>query len=777
MKNTRKNYRNKIKSRTKKMKRGGNIFSNIFSTQKDTLDNDIKTLDKDITTKQNEIDDIENKIIVIRTKINNKRPLKQIDEDINRLEKELNNSITFNDYSFSNIMKINKVLVDLNKERNEFTELQGQFIDDKQDMINGKKNEIKNRENQIKQYEQQIKFLQKYKKENVDNKINKIKSDEAELKSSANELQTKREFQRNNITALIDEEENIFRKLKNFFPELNNYFVYSNGIEYKEKFDIFYDQSKKIKEYISKLRELQEKEKEIEKKLTENITSGKNTEEIQEEKEKIIEEKEKIIEEKERIFEDIKKIKNFNLRNDVINNIELINTLLDRIFKIYDEKKEIQIIMDGLTQQFNKNEEEIIEKTKINNEIIKQENELKNRILEVENEINETKNKKNGFVEDIKKIEDDKFYKKYTNKSNENKKKILDLNNKKTLLEQEIKSKKKDKLIKESQKNLIFYLQQKHKSSENLYEKSFTELVDLATNKNVEKLQQVIEESQIEQRISPITKDEVDEIIKYYNDNKINSTIKKIKKILADFLASKEKEKNPNITHNELINKYKSLLKLDYDELKYQAKNYDINLKKIIKDQIKPNINHIIPGEIEEITEQEIDLAINAKEKRTTYESIKNALTTDKGIVSGISSISKGIVSGIGTLFHDPNAKPKPKHVPKIEVFMGTETTDYKHPLDGTNVGDTYVYKSTNSPIIDSIKGVDNFMSRMQEDVLNSSEKDPLQIKKPEKLFKNKDTKKRLAVFHPLNDRSINAVIKKGGKAKRNTQKRTRKNK
>ena len=42
--------------------------------------------------------------------------------------------------------------------------------------------------------------------------------------------------------------------------------------------------------------------------------------------------------------------------------------------------------------------------------------------------------------------------------------------------------------------------------------------------------------------------------------------VKKIKKILADFLASKEKEKNPNITYNELVNKYKSLLKLDYDD-------------------------------------------------------------------------------------------------------------------------------------------------------------------------------------------------------------------
>jgi hypothetical protein len=767
MKNTRKNYRNKIKSRTKKMKGGANIFSNIFSTQKDTLDNDITTKQKEIYDIEKEINDIEKEIIVIRTKLNNKRSLTQIDKDINKTITELNNSINFKHYSFSNIIRINDILVDLTNEKNEFTELDGQRIDDKQDMINGKKNEIKNRENQIKQYEQQIKFLQKYKKENVDNKINIIKSDEAKLKSFGNELETNLEFQRKNITEIIDEEKNIIRKLKIFFPELNNYFESRNDNEYKKNFGIFDAQSKMIKKYILKLTELQEKEKTIEKKLTENITSGKNIKEIQEEKDKIIEEKEEIIEE----------IKKFQLRNDVLNNIELINTLLDRIFKIYDEKEKIINIIKGLTQQIDNNKKEIIEKNEIKNEIIKQENELKNRILEVENEINKTKNKKNYFVEDIKKIEDDKFYKKYTNKSNENKKKILDLNNKKTLLEQEIKSKKKDKLIKESQKNLIFYLQQKHKSSENLYEKSFTELVDLATNKDVENLQEVIKESQIEQGISPITKDEVDEIIKYYNDNKINSTIKKIKKILADFLASKEKEKNPNITHNEVINKYKSLLKLDYNELKYQAKNYDINLKKIIKDQIKPNINHIIPDEIEEITEQEIDLAINAKEKRTTYESIKNALTTDKGIVSGISSISKGIVSGIGTLFHDPNAKPKPKHVPKIEVFMGTETTDYKHPLDGTNVGDTYVYKSTNSPIIDSIKGVDNFMSRMQEDVLNSSEKDPLQIKKPEKLFKNKDTKKRLAVFHPLNDRSINAVIKKGGKAKRNTQKRTRKNK
>jgi hypothetical protein len=138
---------------------------------------------------------------------------------------------------------------------------------------------------------------------------------------------------------------------------------------------------------------------------------------------------------------------------------------------------------------------------------------------------------------------------------------------------------------------------------------------------------------------------------------------------------------------------------------------------------------------------------------------------------SGFSGLTSGITS-LGHFFvHDPNAVPKPKLLPKTEVYMGTETTDYKHPLDGTNVGQINVYKKNNSANVDSIKSVDNFISRVQEELLNSSEKDPLQVKTPEQLFKNKDTEKRLAVFHPLSDKTDTGEAKKGGKIKRKTRK------
>lgn len=150
----------------------------------------------------------------------------------------------------------------------------------------------------------------------------------------------------------------------------------------------------------------------------------------------------------------------------------------------------------------------------------------------------------------------------------------------------------------------------------------------------------------------------------------------------------------------------------------------------------------------------------------------KNAATGAFDMVkSGFSGITSGVAS-LGHFFvHDPNAVPKPKPLPKTEVYMGTETTDYKHPLDGTNVGQTNVYKKSNSTNVDAIKSVDNFISRMQEEILNSSEKDPLQVKTPEELLKNKDTEKRLAVFHPLNDKTNKDVAKKGGKVKRKTRK------
>jgi hypothetical protein len=145
-------------------------------------------------------------------------------------------------------------------------------------------------------------------------------------------------------------------------------------------------------------------------------------------------------------------------------------------------------------------------------------------------------------------------------------------------------------------------------------------------------------------------------------------------------------------------------------------------------------------------TESYKDKALNAA--TSAFDMLKSGFS---GLTSGITSLSHLFV-------HDPNAVPKPKPLGKTEVFIGTETTDYKHPLDGTNIGQTSVYKKTNSTNVDSVKSVDNFLSRMQQEILNSSEKDPVQIKSPEELFKNKDTEKRLGVFHALNDKS------KGGK-------------
>jgi hypothetical protein len=177
----------------------------------------------------------------------------------------------------------------------------------------------------------------------------------------------------------------------------------------------------------------------------------------------------------------------------------------------------------------------------------------------------------------------------------------------------------------------------------------------------------------------------------------------------------------------------------------------------------KPNADNITkdkPEPSDGATESYKDKALNAA--TSAFNMLKNGFS---GVTSGITSL--------GHLFvHDPNAVPKPKPLPKTEVYMGTETTDYKHPLDGTNVGQINVYKKNNSVNVDSIKSVDNFISRMQEEILNSSEKDLVQIKSPEELFKNKDTEKRLGVFHPLNDKTNDGIVKKGGKkSKRKTRK------
>jgi hypothetical protein len=536
-------------------------------------------------------------------------------------------------------------------------------------------------------------------------------------------------------------------------------------------------------------------------------------------KDKNIDEKTKITEDKAKLLNDIDELKNkIGSSKDYTDDKKKIEEKKQKIKtqeqKIEEKKQKIKTQEQDIESKKNEikaKEQEIetitntqknIQKNDtaeiINTETIKTNNDelgkLKTDLGTFDNELGKLKtdlgifDNELGVLKDELKKEENSFSQKFSEIIKDEtklKKSEQDLNyltSKEIKLNIEINNTDLDILIKKTKELLIFYLKStKPKNSKKFENMDFVDLVDLATNNNIDELKEIILETEeiilkTEEKIgivdgSKTKNEEILQIIKYYNDNKVNSTIKKIKKILADFLASKEKENNNNITYNELINKYKSLLQLDYDELKYQVKKYDIDLKKIITAHLESK-NYILPNEIEEIPDNEIDLAINAKEKRTTYESLKNALTTNKGIISGITSISKGLFSGISILFHDPNAAKASTTLPKTEVFMSTQTTDYKHPLDGTNVGQINVYKNSNSKSVDAIKSADNFLSRMQEEILNSSEKDPLKVKTAEQLFKNKDTEKRLAVFYSLNDKTNKDGSKKGGKAKRNTRKR-----
>ena len=398
-------------------------------------------------------------------------------------------------------------------------------------------------------------------------------------------------------------------------------------------------------------------------------------------------------------------------------------------------------------------------------------------------ELNDLTNKKNELVGKKNNLENDKDYIKQLKELNKKENELIAKNREKAVLDNNSESKDNDVLINETKKNLVLYLQENNtKSTENYAAKDFVDLVNLATEKDTKQekdLKEIIDDTRKKAGDAITSDNEYKKIQEYFEAQKITKIVTKIKKILADFLALKYKEKNPEIKQNDLVNKYKELLNKKYDELKNQAKNYG-ELKTIVFDQLelKPE-DHILPKEIDTITQEEYDSAINAKDNRTGYQTAKDVGTTVKeGFFSGINSIisngsaiSSSLASLAKTLIYDPNAVPKPKPLPKTEVVMGTETTDYKHPLDGTNVGQINVYKKNNSTNVDSIKSVDNFISRMQEELLNSSEKDPLQVKTPEQLFKNKDTEKRLAVFHPLSDKSKGAINTGGKKSKRKTRK------
>ena len=436
----------------------------------------------------------------------------------------------------------------------------------------------------------------------------------------------------------------------------------------------------------------------------------------------------------------------------------------DKKKEIDDKKKEI----DDIKGKIDAKKGEIKNETNENST-----NDLKSQLSGLVVAKNELVNDLNGLVVEKNDLENDEEYKKNLDKLNKKENELIAKNRNKAVLDNNAESKDNDVLINKTKKNLVLYLQENNpKSTEKFESKDFVDLVNLATEKGTN-LEQIINETRTKAGDKDITSDEYKKINEYIAAHKITKIVTKIKKILAEFLALKHKEKNPEIKHNDVVNKYKEFLNKKYDELKNQAKNYG-ELKTIVFDQLKlkPE-DHILPEEIEVIDEAEYESAINAKDNRTGYQTAKDVGTTVKdGFFSGINSIitngsaiSSSLASLAKNLIYDPNAASKPKPLPKTEVYMATETTDYKHPLDGTNVGQINVYKKNNSVNVDSIKSVDNFISRVQEELLNSSEKDPLLVKTPEQLFKNKDTEKRLAVFHPLSDKS------NGGKIKRKTRK------
>ena len=420
-------------------------------------------------------------------------------------------------------------------------------------------------------------------------------------------------------------------------------------------------------------------------------------------------------------------------------------------------------------------------------------NDLKSQLSGLVAEKNKLVTDLNDLIVEKDKLENDKDYKNKLEELNKKENKLIAKNRNKAVLDNNSESKKNDVLINKTKKNLVLYLQEKNpKSSENYAAKDFVDLVNLATENGSEKKEDLIttinamKKKIAEPEISE-TDDEYKKINEYFEAQKITKIVMKIKKILADFLALKHKEKNPGIKQNDLVNKYKELLNKKYDELKNQAKNYG-ELKTIVFDQLKLNPeDHILPKEIDTIDDAEYESAINAKDNRTSYQKAKDIGSTVKdGFFSGINSIitngsaiSGSLASLAKTLIYDPNAVPKPKPLPKTEIYMGTETTDYKHPLDGTNIGQINVFKKNNSVNVDSIKSVDNFISRVQEELLNSSEKNPSLVKTAEQLFKNKDTEKRVAVFHPLNDKAETgdtsdadtSDAKKGGNSRRKTRK------
>jgi len=138
-------------------------------------------------------------------------------------------------------------------------------------------------------------------------------------------------------------------------------------------------------------------------------------------------------------------------------------------------------------------------------------------------------------------------------------------------------------------------------------------------------------------------------------------------------------------------------------------------------------------------------------------------------MLSGMSSLVSGTTSGLSSLVSNAasgltanNTISPPK---KTEVHIATEITPYKHWVDGTRVGVTSVYKNTGSTLKDSVKSADNFLFRIQKELLNNSQKNPEDVISSENLFKDSDTDNRVAVLYPLND-------KRGGGGKKSKKKK-----
>ena len=269
---------------------------------------------------------------------------------------------------------------------------------------------------------------------------------------------------------------------------------------------------------------------------------------------------------------------------------------------------------------------------------------------------------------------------------------------------------------------------------------------------------------------------------KIKNDN-TKDALKKAKYILADYIILKIEAKSNSNSSETYSLRENELLNTNYNKLIELATNGDEkDIKKILFDHQKSLFAKKQIAEEQKITEDEFNLIKDYKEPITqmldspsNFEKAKNALSSTgtaissvgsnikNGVVSAFSGITSAVSSGANFLTAQPSGPTPPKPLPKTEIFIDTETTPYLN-IDKTHIGQTSVYKKTNSGATDSIKSAENFLSRLQKSILNDAEKDPAEVKKYEEMFK--DTSKRVTTLYPLKD---NTPIKesppiKGGK-------------